>query len=339
VLAALATIAGFFELLFIAARRGFRLGDVLSYAAIAQLTSANRAEFIYGDMQQAPFERFVFLLLYSGAIIGGLLFRHGRTRYERALGVLPLILLLLVFGVFGSRMGALYGGSFWVSSFLAASLIDSGENDNRSTQLLVKAGVAAGVVLFGASMGTQILRYSASGGDLQWTKMTADGVSFVGAFGIWFDQHRLVADQLLGGGRFFRWLVALVGPNVPIAPAMPVGFTSSNIYTIHRDLIEDFGTIGALLMYGTLGFWGRWAFDRVRAGSWSWFPSLLLAYAVTFTSVAFSVFSYGVTTLAVLMLFLYFGMMRWYEADGRDSVRATIPVPGNRTADCDRGLV
>lgn len=303
--AAIAVVAGIGELLFLFQREGFSVLAVLSYAAIAQLTAANRSNYIYGDVQQGTGEALAFLLLYAGTLFGGLLFRLRRTRSEGMLGVAPVALILVVFGLYGSRMGALYGGSFWVAAYLAGTILVGNHGDVVGWRFLLRVGLLAGFLGFGFSVGTQILRYSTSASEFDWRSMLGDGVSFVAAFGIWFKDHVALASDFFWGGRVFRRFVAPLGIDYPLAPAIDVGFTSSNIYTVLRDLIEDFGSFGALLFLFCYGFISRWLFARVVQGSVQGVGALALVFAFALTSVAFSIFSYTTTSAAALGFVFY----------------------------------
>jgi len=298
-------VAGVGEFLFLFARQGFSLQAVLSYAVIAQVTAANRSDYLSGEIQTGLGERLAFLLLYSGALFGGMLFRFSRSRAEHVLSLIPLTLLLVVFGLYGSRMGALYGGSFWVGSYLATTILVGTWREVLGWHFLLRVGLVAGLVGFGVSVATMVWRYSLGTGGLNWQAMLGDGVAFVGAFGIWFKDHVGQASDFLWGGRLLRKVVAPLGLNYPIAPAIDVGFTSSNVFTVLRDLIEDFGTIGSLLFLFAYGFVGRLVFARVARGGVRSVGALTLVYAFALTSVAFSIFSYTVTTVAVVCFIGY----------------------------------
>ena len=298
-------LAGVGEFVFLFARQGFSLRSVLSYAVVAEVTSVNRSDYLSGEIQQSLGERLAFFVLYCGALFGGVLFRLSRSRFEKILGLMPLILLLLVFGLYGSRMGALYGGSFWVGAYLAATILVGTWRDILGWRFLFQVGLVAGLFGFAFSVATMVWRYSLGTGGLNWQAMLGDGVAFVGAFGIWFKDHVGQASDFLWGGRLLRKVVGPLGLSYPIAPAIDVGFTSSNVFTVLRDLIEDFGTIGSLLFLFAYGFVGRLVFARVARGGVRSVGALTLVYAFALTSVAFSIFSYTVTTVAVVCFIGY----------------------------------
>ncbi len=298
-------LAGVGELILLFARQGFSPRALLSYAVVAQVTAANRSDYLSGEIQTGLGERLAFLLLYSGTLFGGMLFRLSRSRFEQLLGLMPLALLLVVFGLYGSRMGALYGGSFWVGAYLATTMLAGTWRDVLGWGFLLRVGLVAGLFGFAFSVATMVWRYSLGTGGLNWQTMLGDGVAFVGAFGVWFKDHVGQASDFLWGGRLLRKVVGPLGLNYPIAPAIDVGFTSSNVFTVLRDLIEDFGTAGAILFLFLYGFVGRLLFARVARGRVRSLGALTLVYAFALTSVAFSIFSYTVTAVAIMSFIGY----------------------------------
>lgn len=331
-----AIVTGLAEIVYMFARQGFSLRSVLSYAAIGQLTSMNRSEFVYGDQQQTIPEQIGFLCLYFGALTGGLVFKFGAHRLDRLIGVLNLLLPAIVFTLFGSRMGLLYGGSFWVSSYLSARIF--GSNRDADGRFLLRVGGLAAVLLVGVQMLVQVVRYSTERDPVPLFRMLADPFGFLAAFGQWFNHAGWQFSGFTVGARTFRRIVALVGIAQPPLPEVGVGFTSSNIYTVLRDLIEDFGTVGALLVLFAYGYASRLAHVRARAGDPRYIGVLSLAFAFTLTSFSVSIFFYSVTALAIFAFVVYcFVFARAGDpepAPVRDHMPARVP-PGFRFGHSD----
>ena len=299
-------IAGVGEVFLMFARQSFpSFRSALSFAVIAQVTVSNRAEYLTGDIDQGLLERFAFLFMYGGTLFGGMLFRLSRSRLEAVLSFAPLALLLIVFALYGSRMGALYGGSFWIAAYLATNILVGTWQDVLGWRFLMRVGLVAAVLGFTIPVATMVWRYSLGWRALDWRMMLGDGVSFVAAFGLWFKDHVGQGSDFLWGGRLLRKVVAPLGVHYPIALEIDVGFTSSNVFTVLRDLIEDFGTVGALLFLFVYGFVGRLAFTRIAEGRIRGVGVLTLVYAFALTSVAFSIFAYTVTSLAMIGFIVY----------------------------------
>lgn len=301
---ALGNAAGVAEIWYLFARRG---ANPFSLLDIVSLVTANRAgNYGWAQLTQRPIEWFAFVALYASTLFGGLLFRIARHTWERVVAVLSVVLVSLVFALYGSRFGALYGGSFWLASYLSAAnlTIDEGGKDMR---ILLRLGVVAFLVLAGASVGTQVLRYWTQLDDMSWRSIVADGFSFVGAFSIWFRDHGAVWSDLTSGARTFTKLVAPLGIHEVPLPSIDVDFTYSNIYTVFRDILEDFGVVGALAFFAGAGFVGRRTFVALRAGRVTALPWAVLVYTFVLTSFATSVFFYTAPTAALGLFACYIG--------------------------------
>ena len=296
-------LVGLAQLIFMFARQGFSLGSVLSYAALGQLAAMNRGEFIYGDQQATVAEQIGLLCLYFAAIVGGFLFKIAANRRERALGALNLALPAIVPSMYGSRMGLLYGGSYWVASYIAARVLQrGGDGDGK---FLVRVGALAVTLLLGLQVLVQILRYSTQRDPVPLIRMVGDPFGFLAAFVEWFDRGGWQFSHFTVGARTFRRLVEFVGITVPRLPAVGTGFGSSNIYTVLRDLIEDFGTVGGLIVLFAFGYCARRVHVHVRAGDARYAGLLALIFAFALTTLSVSIFFYTAPMLAVLAFAVY----------------------------------
>lgn len=301
--AAVSLLVGVANIVLLFAVRGFSVGDLLSFVIISEVSAANRGDLYGGTLEQGTLQRFAFIIAFLGCIYGGLLFRLARSVGERMLGVGPLLSVSGLYALFGSRMGVLFGGAFWIAAYLSCHVAASRGSRVLPVGFIIRLGLAAVVILLGLSTLTQVVRYAATQ-ELDWYKMLADPFAFVAAFGIWFDASALDQDMLLWGARTFRRLFAIAGVYYEPQPAIEVGFTSSNIYSVFRDLIEDFGLAGSLLATTFLGFGGRLAFSWTSRGSAKALPWLVLCYAFAITSFASGLLQYTTTTAAMVLFIL-----------------------------------
>jgi hypothetical protein len=205
-------------------------------------------------------------------------------------------------------MGVLYGGAFWLAAYLTTHVALTDPREGISVKFLVRLGFSAVFILVGLSTLAQVVRYAATQ-ELDWYRMVADPFSFVPAFGIWFDRDGMKFTGLLYGGRLFRRIFEFMGHYYEIQPAIEVGFTSSNIYTVFRDLIEDFNPVGSTFVLALFGFGGRLAFAATIRGSMRAVPWLLFVYAFAITSFASGMLSYTTVTLAIILFILTFPLL------------------------------
>ncbi|MEX0691031.1 MAG: O-antigen polymerase [Gemmatimonadales bacterium] len=302
----LLVLAGVVEILYLFTRAGFSPTRIISFVVIAQLSAQNRAQFGYGDMEQGIAERVLLLCLYSGPLFGGLLFRVGGHRRDRVLGLVALINVVFVATLYGSRMGVLFGGSFWLSSYLAATVWGGRIGTVAGRRLLFRLGILGAIVLFGLSLLAMIVRYaetSSAGRPIM--LLVSDPFGFIAAFGIWLQEEGLRTQQFLGGYRTFVRFFQFFGVPAEWPPEIDVGFNRSNIYTVFRGLIEDFGTVGAMVWLGGFGAIARLAFRGVIAGRRWAMPILVGVYAFILIGFSFSMFAYTIPSVAYALFVVY----------------------------------
>jgi len=314
---------GLLEVGYIFAKAGFSPRALLSVAVIAQISAYNRHAFGYGDLQQGVGERVAFMLIYTAPLFGGLLFRLGNATRDRLLGALTLILVTFVAMLYGSRMGVLFGGSFWLSSWVAGQVLVRKDRAGEGGRFLLGFAAIAVLIILGLSLLAMIVRYYAtSDRNRPLMVLISDPFSFIAAFAIWFQNEGWRLSEFLGGYRTFLRLLQVFGVRAAWPPAIDVGFSSSNIYTVFRGLIEDFGTLGALLFLFGFGALGGWAYRRVRDGEAGAIPWLTMVLAFTLVGFSFSLFAYTTPTLGVLSFFGYFVLrQRLLEASAASARR------------------
>jgi oligosaccharide repeat unit polymerase len=280
-----------------------------SYAVIAQISASNRSTVGYGDQQQSLVERVLFIFVYAAPLFGGTLLAVSRRAIDRTLGTISIAVCWLVLTLFGSRMGALFGGAFWVGSYLATKVATVGVAD--SGRLFARVIAGASVAVFGISILAMIIRYRAGGAGPSLTTMVSDPFGFVTAFAYWVrDGGIWQGEGLLWGQRTFERILGLFMSTPERPGAIDVGFTTSNIFTIYRGLVEDFGPLGTVLALVGLGAAGQLSFRKAAAGNHLAIAVLATIYASMFVSFSLSIFMYASTTAAIGLYLGYCALAR-----------------------------
>ncbi len=326
VMAALTLVAAVVDLQILFHRFGYSLSEVLSYQAVVAVTIGARSQAYAKASEMGLAEWVCYLVLYTGAIAGGLLFRLAADRKDRVFAVVALVAGPLVLGLYGSRMGALFGGAFWVAAYLAAAVATAPSLRTLDRRAMTGGAVAALIGILGLSVLVQVVRYASNFAAVGWRNVLADAFGFGGALGIWMDERGVVGSGLAAGARSLTKLVAPFGISEPPIAAIPVSFTSSNIFTLLRDLIEDFGTAGSLVVLALLGWLGRRAFERARQGGLWHLPILFGIYVFVFTSFAVGIFFYTATLAAFVLAVGYLGWAAWRAGPARAPEVVADPV-------------
>jgi len=299
------------DALWLFAQRGFSFRNLFSFSALMLVSAANRGESYAGESDTPVLERLAFTAMYLGALYGGLLFRLSERRRDKLLGFATLLVLILINTLHGSRFGSIYGGAFWLSAYLAGHVALADPKKGVGSGFLLRFATAAVVIVFVFSMLTMIVRYTIFSGDnsdrVGWAYMLTDPFGFIAAFGIWFRESGMHADGPLWGARVFRRIAGLWGREYVLYEVVDVGFNSANVYTVFRELIEDFTLYGSLAVLAFYGFMARVAFSiTMRDDSRTALPWLAIVYIFAFTSVASSAFAYTTVTVAALLFVVTF---------------------------------
>jgi len=285
------------------ANTGRSLRDFFSLSAIIETVISNRADRFNG-VQQSAGEWVIMLILYTSTFLGGILLRLYKSRRDILLALSAPVMLTTVFALYGSRVSALYGGAFFVGTYLATSALVAEHRQVISTRALVRTAVMTTLLMIGLSVVTQGLRLSKSMPD-GWRGAFADGFDYPAAMGIWMDQRSFIGRDFTAGGRGFARIVAVAGISADPLPSIPVDFVASNIYSFFRDAIEDFGTLGSIVFFAVVGCVGRTLFSRALAGRVAILAPLSTLYAFLMTSPAEDIFFYTISVAAIVLFTVY----------------------------------
>lgn len=247
--------------------------------------------------------RSVTLLLYwtyPAAVLGGMLF--GAAGGRPAVKVLALVPLLLAFAnglTTASRAGLLLAGAMWVSAVLAMGVYREGV-----TVRLFHPRWIAGTLVGGLAL---VAAYAL----LQWIRGGADNPFYAVALA-----RRAVAAFLGATAAFTEWFavaktsapswgaITFAGPfdllqfaerqrgiyDTEVYFAVGLG---TNIYTLFRGLIEDFGFVGSWLACLLSGALSSVAFRRCCCGLVTWVVPLSAFYSMILFSHLYSMFIFN----------------------------------------------
>ena len=185
----------------------------------------------------------------------------------------------------------------------------------------------ATVVILGLSVLVMITRYYATADRSRpLYLLIADPFGFLAAFSQWFTVEGWRVSDFFAGHRTFERLFALFGSQLERAHTVDVGFTTSNIFTMFRGMIEDFGTLGALAGCFLGGVVGGVSHRQVIQGKQGAVPILIVVYATILVSLSYSIFFYTTVTLAIALLFACFILVWLLRIENPGAVRTGTSV-------------
>jgi oligosaccharide repeat unit polymerase len=245
----------------------------------------------YGLRWEPPWSVRVFLYWVNpAALLGGMAFVLARTHLQRLVAFLPFVIALASGTLVAARSGMLIAVALWCSGLLTMWVVTTAGRVrlHARTVLLMAAAVVA---LFAAATVLQWVRHG-SRADADISSLIFEGqftvFSSISVFTTWYEADG--PAHVLGWG---AGTVAGVYDLLGVAARafgfyeLPVSFESgytSNIYTLFRGLLDDFGWGGAILVCAGSGAVATIAYRRLAATRFGWALVLSLFYAMTLFS-------------------------------------------------------
>jgi len=278
--------------------------------------------------------RLLLYWTYPAALLGGMLAAMARTSLRRLLGVLPLLAAVVGGIPLASRSGIVYSLVMFVAGFWAVQVWRS-----RGTYSVLRARWMVGVVLLGVGLMAVSITFLWLRLGI-WRRLLVEALVLgtmgdffgsVAAFTTWFattdgGPPALGVFTFAGPFDFLGFATRLQG-----VYQMPVDFPggySSNIYTVFRGLIEDFGLATAWGVCFLVGVLSTIAYQRCAAGRIRWTVVLSLFYAAALYSHLYSVFTHNSVIVAwVVVAAVWLWPSRIWAGSGAGD-RPPRQVPG-----------
>lgn len=270
--------------------------------------------------------RVLSIPMYFAALLGGCLFASVKDRGKSFLGFLPFLPALASVGIFTTRSSLLYQMILWCSSYLATSVLLEGRTITLFTKRFVLLGLVGIPTMLTVFSFALLARYAKPVDALELfilPRVRLDIVGYLTAFGEWlrlsFDSE---SDLSLGAFTFAGVFEALglqprmLGLYEEIVEIGVGDLTSdTNLYTVYRGLIQDFGLPGTILTLFVVGMVSAMAYGSVGRGSQRSVPLLASFYCFALWSHVVSFTVYNTLIAAYLLFFIY--MLLVVEMDNR----------------------
>ncbi len=236
------------------------------------------------------------------------------NRKQSMLSVLPFIPALLIAAILTTRASVLFDIVLYFSSFLSAWVY---YHPARIGTTLSRRTVVRGIVGLSATAAMFIALQFARIGEIDVGRvgevvmhLRKWPLGTVAGFTSWFDAHQFGGETLNYGYFTFMGLFALSGLRSRVLGVHDDfvdlgGGEFSNIFSVYRGLIMDYGVIGCCVVMLALGVIGAIAFRRARAGSAYAVGVLLCVYTFIVWSPIVSIWAYTSQITAVAMFFVY----------------------------------
>ena len=242
---------------------------------------------------------------YAAAILGGMYRGLEKTKWA----YVPFIPVLLSMAVMTTKAGILFALFLWLSGLLAMRVRLGKTEIKRKTILQLVCGAGVLSVLFILSSLLRYKMYNLSQLSLIYEKLTVYYVGFLSGFSQWFELSSYQSSDLGLGQYTLAGLYDVFGFQEKdlgiFSAAVPVGNYSTNIYTVFRYLLQDFGVAGSLLLLFCVGFIAGYCYKRTKQGSYITMPILIIFYTQLLFSNTTSIFGYNTILLAGFIVTIY----------------------------------
>jgi oligosaccharide repeat unit polymerase len=310
------SVSGLLSCLIILYSEGFGIADFLSldrYLAMAHGMAIER--YIFGYVPPIT-ARVLMAPAHCAAMIAATRVAAGvnKSRSQTILGFFPFLPALLMAVILTTRASFLFMAVLYTSAYLAARIYFQPDRISvvASRELIQKCvtGVLIVCVLFFV---LQVARSGAiDSGNFGETLRHLRKWPFgsVSAFAIWFDSINLHREQASFGYYTFTGLFSLLGIRERgegiFTDYVDVGIGEfSNVYSVFRGLVLDFGVMGTGVVMTLLGFTGTIAFQYVRSGRVFAIGVLLAVYAFVLWSPIVSFYAYTAHIAAIALYSFY----------------------------------
>ena len=308
-----ATVAGFLSLYFLLHDAGVKFTELLHKERLVEISKIF-TDSRYAGERLTPLTMLCMMVAYSGCLTAGRLFIFAKNASGKFESVMILIPILLFTVVYTARAVFIYAMFLFLSSLLTHYVLVH----RKKAMLFSKRNL---VFMMLALVGIPLMFVMTQAARMGITKFSADSLNSlvdhlkvwfsgnVSAFSYWFEQ-----DDRSGG--YFNGAYTFAGLNEWLGGKMrDVGIYSksfdldghfhfSNIYTLFRFLIDDFGIAGTLVCWFLLGIFCRTLYSKILKGDFV--ACAILSGVFTFILFSFvaSVFAYNTVLFAWLIFVL-----------------------------------
>lgn len=242
---------------------------------------------------------------YASAYLGGMLRTFKKTMWAFAT-FFPVLLTTLIMT---TKAGLIFTIFLWLAGWLSMR-IRLGKTD-LPLRYILNIGLI-GAIISSLFIASSLLRYkihNLSELGYVYEKLTVYYIGYLSGFSQWFSQSGYQSQELGFGQYTFAGLFDVLGLQTRqqgiFSSTVAVGDYQTNIYTLFRYLIMDFGLVGSLLLLVIIGFLASYFYEKTRSGSYLALPFLMMFYAQVLFSNTTTVYGYNTMIFSWVIVAIY----------------------------------
>lgn len=268
-----------------------------------------------GGASNSMIMQIMLVFIYAGPLIGGYAFVYSFQNFERRLCIATFIPIVGSLLLNNGKSGLIASSMLWFSGYVTGYL----DKYKKSPTIKLKSlfiVLSGGLVVIALLYISMMLRI----GGLNLQTMTIVNVKFVSyalghvpAFDYWFGNYASNIDYTYGKYTFlgiFQALGISAREQGVFSEMVYAGPIETNVYTMFRGIINDFGIYGGVAFFIFFGFIAGYAYKSVlNHHSISILAKVILAG--TYFFISFSAFISVWTYVSYILAFFVFGVYLW----------------------------
>lgn len=306
-------VLGFYNPIQTIVSHGFHLSSLLDFSSLLKVNNSLSVSRYTEHTSNGLFAQFFLIFSYTAPLLGGFClptFTSKKEKWFCCASLLPLLFAGLTQGV---KMGIITSIFVFISGYYVSSILQ-GKEIKVKTSTIFKFGLGM-VALFAIlllSMMFRIGRFDLSTFYVVTDKFVAYAFGHLPAFDLWFDKQPWISDTLTYGAKMFLGITNFLGILKRVQglytdfSTISTGGSATNVYTIFRVFIDDFGIILCPVVFFFLGLLIQRVYRRLlQLDNYRINSTLCVSFLfMTFWSFVTSVFVY--TSYICMFVVFYF---------------------------------
>jgi oligosaccharide repeat unit polymerase len=308
----LGVLAGFLAVVYLLASTGRGISALFNLESLVRTGSEYAIARYHAGIDPPATARTLLALDYVAALVAGTSFPFTKGR-RRWICIAPFLPALMYSTVLTARSPVLYVGLLWGGGFLSAQvLLHQGRAPFFTPKNIVGGGAAVtGLVMLFISL--QMIRAGSLAPENIFMALERQKIWFFGYYsGLsrWLDQYAALSGELGWGAYSYAGVFDFLGIKSRVTGIyqdfVPINnYDATNIFTMFRGFVEDFGLKLSLAYQFLLGIIVGGAYQSVRQGRLPFVGILAAFYSIVLWSHVTHLLNYNTIILAFVLFSVF----------------------------------
>ena len=249
-------------------QRGFSLSIFSNIDELFSINEESAYDRYYGNSSSSMLNQIILVLEYALPLLGGLLFAYAEKKEDKIFAVLTLTPIALSMFTSNVKSGFIANIISWVVSYVVGHYVKNGKHIKIEGKLIVRVLVLFLAFLFVLfiSMCLRIGSFDDATIEIVKNKFMKYAFGGMRAIDEWITHDAISSNKELGWGvNTYMWIFSRLGLASKVQGVYGYANTIyTNIFTIFRGIISDFGLIGGFIYSLLKGFFGGYYFIRLE---------------------------------------------------------------------------